>query len=302
MKLGKKEVLTFTKNTLLVIIGTLILAFGTAVFVIPFNIIAGGISSFAIILKPLLPFDFITMDLLITTITWGLFIIGFFTLGKSFALQTLVSTIVYPIGVSFFSKFVSQDFLGGFFNISEGQYSGIAILLAVLFGAIITGTGCALAFLGGGSTGGVDVLAFIICKIFKNLKSSQVLFAINAITVALGAFVFKDLILALLGILNAFIEAMVIDKVFLGGNRAFIAQIISKAPDKISKDIIEKLERTTTEIPITGGYSKKDGTMLMVSFTMREYREIINIVNRHDKDAFVTIHSAHQINGEGWTR
>jgi uncharacterized membrane-anchored protein YitT (DUF2179 family) len=242
------------------------------------------------------------MDLLITTITWGLFIIGFFTLGKSFALQTLVSTIVYPIGVSFFSKFVSQDFLGGFFNISEGQYSGIAILLAVLFGAIITGTGCALAFLGGGSTGGVDVLAFIICKIFKNLKSSHVLFAINAITVALGAFVFKDLILALLGILNAFIEAMVIDKVFLGGNRAFIAQIISKAPDKISKDIIEKLERTTTEIPITGGYSKKDGTMLMVSFTMREYREIINIVNRHDKDAFVTIHSAHQINGEGWTR
>ncbi len=301
-KMSKQELWVATKNTLLVIVGTLILALGTAIFVIPFNLIAGGISSFAIIVKAVIPYEFITMDMLITVITWGLFIIGVFALGKNFALKTLVSAIVYPIGISVFSKLLSEDFLDGFFNIANGEYSEIAILLAVLFGAVLTGTGCAVAFLGGGSTGGVDVLAFILCKIFKKWRSSYVLFVINGITILLGAFVFKDMILALLGILNAFIEAMVIDKVFLGESKAFIAQIVSNNPEQINNEIIERLERTTTITTITGGYSKKEGKMLMVSFTMREYAELINIINKADKDAFVTIHRAHQINGEGWTR
>ena len=42
--------------------------------------------------------------------------------------------------------------------------------------------------------------------------------------------------------------------------------------------------------------------MLMVSFTVNQYAEILAVVNKYDKNAFMTIHRAHEINGEGWTR
>jgi len=302
MKFSRDELFLQLKNTFFVVVGTLLLSLGVAIFVIPFELISGGIASFSLILKALLPYEFITMDLLITSITWALFIIGALVLGKNFALKTLVSTIVYPIGISLFGRLISPDVLGGFFNISNGPYSEISYLLAVLFGSVLTGTGCAIAFLGGGSTGGVDVIAFILCKFFKKWRSSYVLFAVNATTIIIGAFVFKDLILTLLGILNAFIEAMVIDKIFLGEAKAFIAQIISDKPEDINAEVIKRLERTTTMINCEGAFSRKKGKMLMISFTMREYSELMNIINRTDKNAFVTILSAHQINGNGWTK
>lgn len=298
----KAQLCPALKNVALVIIGTLILALGTAVFIIPFDLVVGGVSSIAIIIDKLIPLEFVTIDLLVTVITWGLFFIGLFVLGKSFALKTLISTIIYPIGISVFSRLVDPQMLGGFFNLSTSEYTEIAVILAAFFGGILIGAGCAIAFLGGGSTGGTDVLAFLICKVFKRLKSSKVIFAVDAITILLGVFIIKDLVLTLLGIVSAFIGAVVIDKIFLGGSKAFIAQIITDKYDDISNDVIERLERTTTIIDAVGAYSKEPKKMVMVSFTMSQYAELINIINRRDKLAFVTVHQAHEIYGEDWTR
>ena len=66
--------------------------------------------------------------------------------------------------------------------------------------------------------------------------------------------------------------------------------------------MIKKLKRTTTILDATGGYSGENKKMIMVSFTMTEYAEMVNIINKVDKNAFITIHRAHEINGEGWTR
>jgi len=290
------------KNLFLVVAGTLILSLGTALFIIPFDLVVGGISSIAIILNQLLSIPFLTTDFLITIVTWSLFFIGLFALGKNFALKTLVSSIVYPLGVSLFSKLADPDVLNGMFCLSQSRYSEIAILLAALFGGVFVGAGCALTFLGGGSTGGVDIFAFIICKLFRKARSSVVIFLIDALTISLGLLVIKDLVISLLGITSAFISAMVVDKIFLGESRAFIAQIVSDQHVEINRLIAEKLERTTSIVEIEGGYSGKKKRMLMISFTMNQYNELINIINQTDSTAFVTIHRAHEINGEGWTR
>ncbi len=289
------------KNFLFVVVGTLILALGTALFIIPFDLVVGGISSIALILNEVLGISFLSIDLLITIITWLLFFLGLIFLGKGFALKTLISTIVYPPAISAFSRLTDPTVLNGLFCLDQSAYAEIAILLAALFGGVLIGAGCALTFLGGGSTGGVDIFAFIICKLSKKLRSSAVIFFIDAVTILLGLFVFKDLVISLLGITSAFICAMVIDKVFLGESKAFIAQIVSEEYAEINRLIAKKLERTTSIIDIEGGYSGKKKHMLMVSFTMNQYNELINIINQTDKTAFVTIHRAHEINGEGWT-
>ncbi len=300
--LTKQDILITAKNFLLVVVGTLCLSFATSVFLLPFNLVTGGVSGYAIVIKQLIPFDFITKEIIITVLTWTFFLLGLVILGKTFALKTLLSAIVYPIGTALFSLLVSPDVFGGFFDLRVSTHSEIAIVLAAVFSGVFVGFGCALSFLGGGSTGGVDVIAFTVCKIFKRLKSSVAIFVIDAAAVILGMFIIGDFVVSLLGIVSAFIAALMIDKVFIGGNKAFVAHIITDKSEDISRDIIGKLDRTTTIFDAVGGYSRDNKKVVMVSFTMNQYSELLTIITKLDRDAFVTVHQAHEINGEGWTK
>lgn len=304
-KYSKKEIMIMIKNILLVVIGTVILAFGTGVFLFPYDIITGGIAGISITLNNLIPEfqigTFKSYDIYVFVVTWGLFIVGLFVLGKSFALKTLVSTIIYSPIFSLSVRLVENNVFDGFFNIAA-NYGEMSILLGAVFGGAFVGVGCAIAFLGGASTGGTDIIAFVICKWFRKLRSSVVIFVVDVAVVLAGIFVIKDLTLSLLGIASAFICAIVIDKLFLGESQAFIAQIVSDKYEEINHAIITKLDRTTTILEAKGGYSGMNKKVVMVSFTMRQYSTLINIVNIIDKTAFVSIHRAHEINGEGWTR
>lgn len=301
-KLGRSELFGIIKNLFLVVLGTVILAFGTAVFILPFNLVVGGVSGIALVLDALLPYEFITVDLIITVLTWVLFFIGLIVLGKDFAMKTLISTIVYPPALSAFLHLVEPNFLGGFFDLTASSYSELSIMLAAVVGGVCIGVGCAVTFIGGGSTGGVDIIAFSLCRVFKRLKSSYAIFFIDATPVVLGMFIIGDLVLSLLGILSALISAVMVDKVFLGMSRAYVAHIVTDKYEEINRGVIEVLERTTTIIDAVGGYSGDGKKMVMVSFTMAQYNNLMDIIKKNDKYAFVTISQAHEINGEGWTR
>lgn len=288
------------KNIFFVVAGTLMVAFGTAVFIIPFELVSGGMSGIAIIINRLV--GFVSIDFIITILTWSLFLIGFLFLGKNFAFKTFISSFVYPIGVSFFVRLANPGVLNGFFYLKGSEYAQVSLILAAIFGGVFIGAGCAVTFLGGGSTGGMDIIAFTICKYFKHLKHSAVMFSIDAITVILGMFIIKDMVISLLGITSAFISAGMVDKLFLGESKAFIAQIVSDKYETINDMVIKKLKRTTTLINAQGGYSGENKKIVLVSFTMSQYAEIISIINKTDKNAFITVHRAHEINGEGWTR
>lgn len=297
----RQETLTIIKNIFLTVFGTAVLAFGSAVFLIPFDLITGGVSGIGLILVDIIPFD-ISIDLYVTILTWALFLLGLFVLGRDFALKTLVSTIVYPVFFSLFLHLSDPEVLDGFFYLKSMAHGNIHLLIAAIFGGIFVGAGCAITFLGGGSTGGVDILAFAICKIFKRLKSSVVIFVIDAAVVILGMFVTKDLVVTLLAVSSAFAAALVIDYIFVGSSKAFVANIVSDKYKEINEIVITKLDRTTTIFDAVGGYSGENKKVVMVSFTIRQYSELMNIIHKTDKNAFVTINRAHEINGEGWTR
>ena len=230
---------------------------------------------------------------------------GLFFLGKKFAVQTLISTIVYPIVLGFSSWLVSSGAFGGIFDLAGSEiyaeYGGVTIILATLFGGACFGVGCALTFMGGGSTGGSDIIPLTICKFFPKLKSSDMIFATDATIVALGLFAMGDLVLTLLGIIAAFICAIAIDKIFLGGQSALIAEVVSDKYEEISAQVIRQMNRTTTIMDAVGGYSKSEKKLLMTTFGIGQYHVFVSIVSTLDKNAFVTIHRAHEISGDGWT-
>ena len=301
-KYTKRELLGATKNASLVVIGTIILAFGFAVFLVPYDLIIGGIDGVAIVLFQGFGLDFISFDVWVLILTWGLFFLGLFILGRDFAIKTLISAIVFPVAQAFFLKIMHSGVFGDFFVIAKDMDDIAGLIVASVFGGVFVGAGCALAYLGGGSTGGTDILGLIASKYIKRLKSSVSIFLGDTIVIIFGIFVLKNLILCLLGITAAFVGALVIDKIFLGQSKAFIANIVSDKYEEINEAIIKKLDRTSTIITANGGFSGEKKRMVMVSFTMPQYAAFISIIKSIDREAFVTVHRAHEINGEGWTK
>ena len=302
MKLMKKEVWKKVRNVLLTVAGSLILAFGISVFLLPFNLVSGGMSGLSIIIKAVIRFDFITIELINAVLTWVLFFIGFLVFGKDFAAKTLISAIVYPLGVVIFKNLADPSVLGGVFCLSTNGYTELPIIIAALAGGAMVGLGCSLTFLGGGSTGGTDIIALTLCKIFKRMKNSTAMFLTDMTIVLLGVFATQNLTRSLLGILAAMVIATVIDKVFLGGNSSYVAQIVTDHGEELNRAIIEQADRTTTIFEAKGGYSGKDKKMLTVTFNMRQYTRLMDVVRKVDPDAFITIWRAHEIRGEGWTK
>ena len=156
----RKSLLITLKNTALVILGTFVLALGTGVFVIPFDLVTGGVSGIGIVIKHLVGdtglLGGLTTEFYASLVNWILFFIGWIFLGRNFAMKTFISTLVYPVALMIASFLISDGFLGGFLNLAsmtDVEYHGIPIILATVFSGAAIGAGCALTFLGGGSTG-----------------------------------------------------------------------------------------------------------------------------------------------------
>ena len=301
----------FFVNSGYIALGAVLLALGVGLFIKPFALVTGGVSGLSIILsslpglKDLIIVDGVNMTMEVCTfvITWGLFLVGLIFLGKAFAFKTLLSSAIFTVLLPVVTYLTEK--YGDFFNIAaqwtDKTHYSLPIIAAV-FGGVLVGIGCALTFRGGGSTGGLDILALIIVKYVRRAKSSVMVFVFDGAVVVCGMFATQNLVLTLLGVTSAFIVALVIDKVFIGQSEAFIANIISDEHENIRRAVIEKLDRTCTIISARGGFTDAEKPMIMVSFTMREYAPLIAIVHSIDKDAFITVHCAYEIDGEGFTR
>lgn len=301
LRLSGLSVAGAVKNTTLVVLGTFLLAFGTGVFTVPFNLVAGGMSGIAIILASLSSAELLSVDFYVTVMTWVLFFAGLALLGKGFAMKTLISTVLYPPLLSLSMRLTDDRYFGGLLNLAESGYTDAALIVATVFSGVMIGTGVALSFLGGGSTGGIDVIALSISKKYKKIKSAHVLLFIDTLVILVGAFVIGDVVVSLLGIISAFISSVTIDRIFGGSSRAFIANIVSDKYEQINKAVIEEFGRTSTLIDCKGGYTGAERKLLTVSFGMSQYSALLAAILRIDKNAFITVHKAHEINGEGWT-
>ena len=303
----KREWMNFLKNNSLVLLGTFVLAFGITMFIFPFELVTGGISGIGIILSKLfgeVPFlESIGPGVYSSIINWILFIVGYFLLGKAFAAKTLLSTAFYPLALFISQCIVYESSLSSLLDLASysSEYYSISLIIATIFGGACIGAGCAFTFLGGGSTGGIDVIALSLSKRIKKLKSSVAFFVCDTAIIIIGIFSVQNLLISLLGIVSAFICATMIDKLFLGETSAFIAHIVSDKYEEINHAVITKLIRTTTIVDAVGGYSGDDKKLVIVSFDMREYPLFTHLISSIDKNAFVIVHRAHEISGRGWT-
>lgn len=311
MPKNRKEWLTFISKTLLVIVGTFLVSFGNVAFLVPLNINAGGLSGVAVVVRYFINDPngkILAYNLVVDIASVVLWLVGLLFIGKEFALKTLLATIVFPIANWLFTACPGvSDALRNFGEliktIANGPTAG-NFLLAGLFGGTLVGAGVALTFVGGGSTGGVDVLTFMLEK-YARIRQSIASFIIDGTIVIVGLFILvtqdSDFLLPCLsGIVSAFLTAVVIEFIYNGSQTSYQVDIISSKWEEISQYAQDELGRGATIIPAKGGYQGEERVILRIVFEKRQYNKIKSFISKTDPKAFVTFTRTNAVFGEGF--
>ncbi len=306
----KKEWTQAIIRILIVILGTTLVAFGSVAFHLPLDINAGGLSGIGIIVRHFVADNakVIAYNIVITVSSILLWLVGLIFIGKDFAIKTLIATIMFPAANWFFtacpgvSDLVNQ--LGELMRTAGNGPTAGNYLLGGVFGGVFVGAGVAITFVGGGSTGGVDVLTFVMEK-YVHVKQSIASFIIDGVIIVTGLVLLlpKDntfLLPCLCGVISAFVSAAVIEFVYIGSQTSYQVDVISDKWEEISACVQNELERGTTIIPAKGGYQGHERIVLRIVFDKRQYNKIRNIISKIDPKAFVTFTRTNAVFGEGF--
>ena len=177
--------------------------------------------------------------------------------------------------------------------------AGNDLLLSALYGGVIQGVGIGLVFLGGGTTGGTDMMAAIIQKFLKHYSIAQIMQVIDAMVVLVGMYVF-GVHKALYAIIAVYLVTKVSDGLIEGLKFSKAAYIITGKPKEISDMIINDLDRGVTGINAKGMYSGQDKLMHFCVVNKKEIIMLKEKVDKIDPDAFVIVTDAREVHGEGF--
>lgn len=268
-------------NWFTMILGTAIMAAAIKMIYDPSNLVTGGVSGLAIIVKELAG-----VPLWITNIAINvpLFVVAVMVKGWKFIRRTVVATV----GLSFF-----------LYILPEITLETEDIVLASLFGGVISGVGTGLVFMARSTTGGTGLMAAVLQHYMRHFSVAQIMQVLDGLVVLAGAWVF-GIQYALYALITVFVVCKVADAILEGMNFSKIAYIISDHPDEIAEAIMTKLERGVTGLNGTGMYSGVSKNVLFCVVSRKEIVEVKDIVSQVDENSFVIVTDAREVLGEGF--
>ena len=272
------------RDSLLVVLGNAVVAFGVAVFAVPSDLIVGGATGLSLIIEQFVSVNYATI---VFGINMVMLIIGVLVLGKKFAAGTILSSFIFPF------------FLGLFEAIPQFQHITNDILLSAIYAGIFTGVGLGIVFRLGYSTGGMDVPPIILNK----KKGVSVALAINVldIMILVGQVFFSSFEGILYGIITVFVSTFVLDQVIVMGEKNLQVLVISAEHEKIAEAIFNEIDRGCTFVNVTTGYFHHQQKAVLCVANNREYAKINDLVMEIDPAAFIIGSEIHSVKGRGFT-
>lgn len=306
-ELKKDKIGNVCKDSFLVILGCALVAFSDVAFIVPCNIVNGGVDSIAVLTNYFaIKNGWINLsDVVVAALQVTLWLLGLWLLGKKFSLYTLLGSIAFPLLFSLMlrthlDQLIHIDTLFGPDNRNiDGTLNLAVLMLAGIFGGAISGIGVALTYLGNGSMGGFDVISFLIAK-YTEMKQDLSGFFLDSGMIIVGFFCLQSWQLALVGILSAFCNALGIQFVFVYVNSYIIVDIISAKNKDIQQFIQKEMGHGTTLVRTKGGFSGEERDMVRVVIYQLEMSELKSYIATVDPKAFVSFVTAKTIHGNGF--
>jgi uncharacterized membrane-anchored protein YitT (DUF2179 family) len=270
-------------NYLFILLGSAVMAFGIVGFLSPNHIATGGTAGLAIVLNHVFNLSIGTWMALINI---PLLLITLKSLGKRFAIKTIVCIAAIVVLVDFFAKVIQLPALS------------TNLMLATLYGGVTIGVGLGLIFKGGASAGGASILAKLFNEKF-GIKSSTVILILDAIIVASAGFVFHSIELALWSLISIYVASKLIDTILVGAQSQKIVHISSiKNLHELSKIISDNLGISGTIIKGNDLQISEYKDIIFIMIDKNRLNELKQIVLQYDKDVKMVVMEATEILGK----
>lgn len=282
------------KSHIIITLAIILSAIGWCVFLIPNQMLGGGVTGLSTIIYWLTG---IPTGVMIFVFNAILIAISFKSLGRRFAISTIYSVVVTSVVF-----YVMQEY---FIDIIKEHYGSIPLsgvehrFLAALLGSALNGVACGIIFLEGSSTGGTDVIAVMINK-YRNVTIGRLSLFINVAVITCSYFVYKDLELLIYSYVGLMVTSYTVDLTMNGSKQSVQMFIFTSKPHEIADRVGEEIHRGVTMIKGTGWYSKKESEIVMVVVRKIESQRVIRIVKQIDPAAFVSVNTVMGVYGKGF--
>lgn len=276
-----------------VILSGLVRALGIYIFVTPNRFAPGGINGIAVLLEYAVGWSSGWFLLILNV---PLFFVAFFLLGKKEAIVSTASMLFSSGLLILFPKAGFLPVYGG-----DGTLHG---LLGAVAGGIFLGVALAVMLKSFGTSGGTTVLASLINKKFRNLSVSMLTAAFDACVVFASFFVYnrgasftEKLDSVMLALVSLFVTSKVCDGIVQGFKTAYKFEIVTKNPDEIAAEIMEKVHHGVTRLPAEGMYSHEGKSVLVCLIRKRQIAEVQRIIRKYP-DTFAYFAQASEVYGK----
>lgn len=280
----KKQIKKHIIDILQIALGAFIMAMGTSLLLLPNKLSSGGFAGIATITYYLFNWQ---MGYVILLLNIPFFILAFIRIGKEFVIKSIIGTTLLSIFIEMLDKLkpLTQD-----------------KILACIYGGILLGIGTSLILRASASTGGSDLVSYIIKSFKQGLSTSNLIVVFDTIVVTLNVIFFKELEIGLYSAISIYLMGKIIDIIFEGVGFSKKMLIISEKYKDISKEISKKVLRGTTGIYSKGMYTNEEKMMLMCIASRQEVIEIRQIANKIDSKAFIIISNVREVYGKGFKK
>jgi len=274
----------YSFEVFLIMVGTMIMSIATSLFLLPNQLSSGGFSGIATITYYLFNWK---MGIVILILNMPLFILAFIRIGKEFLIKSIIGTMFISFFIDFFDKYEA---------LTSDRF------LACIYGGILIGIGTSLILKATASTGGSDLVSYIVKSYKPTLSTGNLIVIFDIIVITLNVIFLKELEIGLYSAISIYLMGKVIDVVFEGIGFSKMIYIISDKYKDISDEVSKKVLRGITGITSKGMYTNENRLMLMCIASRREVIEIRQIANKIDPKSFTVITNVREVYGKGFKK
>ena len=268
-----------------VLFGNILYTLTVKFFLLPADMMSSGTTGIALVVNHFTGLD---ISVFIFCFNVTMLIVGYFCIGKQFALTTIASSVIYPVTLGILNRafpdiYITKD-----------------PLLSALFTGIGLGIALGIVIRSGASTGGMDIPPLVLKK-YLNIPVSVSLYVFDFIIIMSQAYYHtaEDL---LYGIILLIVTSVMLDKTLLFGATKTEVKIVSRHSDKIKKEILTNIDRGVTVLYGEGGYSGNKYDILLSVLSNYELAKVQRIVREIDPEAFIIISHVKEVMGRGFSK
>lgn len=298
----KKSVWTLIREYALITLGMLCYVMGWAVFLIPNNLIAGGVSG----LSSIIYYAFgIQMGYSYFVINIILLLVAFKVMGRGFGGKTIYAIILASVLLNILPPLIPET-ISQELAVSNGK------LLCTIIGGVMTGIGIGMSISQGGSSGGTDIIALMVSK-YRNISPGRLILLMDVVII-LSSMLFpsyyvgtetlvpfpEKLATSIYGLILITVNGYTVDIYLSGTKQSVQVFIFSKKYAEIADAVTTDMGRGVTRISAEGWYTKSESDILMIVTRKADLNLLLRYVKAIDPHAFLSVSSVMGVYGQGF--